>query len=290
MRLRDVTGSCLLVALAAVIVVGGCAAPKRARLAICPGKANADEALATLAAHARQAVPFRANGEILLAYHEPDSRKVKRHNLSMHLWFNPPRDTYIQGGIGLDPRAVIIGSNDESFWLTLRPKEVSSYYLGRWEDAHTVEGLTMSPKVVLEAFGVTLDEEPNEGSWSLKNEGAFDVLTRQDAAGRQVRRLYVYACDYSIRKAEYFDDRQRVIAVAEFDEYKPVTEGFRVPTRVTVTAVGPSRRQDSIDITLSSVTAKGPNALQKKVFFNPPDADKFEHVFTLVDGRWVRQR
>ncbi|MBN1508548.1 MAG: hypothetical protein JW955_16990 [Sedimentisphaerales bacterium] len=290
MRLRDVASSCVLVTLAAAMLVGGCAAPRQPRLDICPGQASVDEALAVLADHARQATAFRANGQILLAYHEPDSKKGKRHNLSMQLWFDPPRDIYIQGSVGLDPRAVIIGSNNESFWLALRPKEVSSYYLGRWEDARDVEGLVMSPKVVLEAFGVALDEEPNEGRWSLKNEGAFDVLTRRDLAGRLVRRLYVYACDRSIRKAEYFDDRQKVIAVAEFDEYKPVTERFRVPTRVRVTGVGPSKREDSIDITLSSLTAKRPNALQKKILFNPPDADKFERLYTLVDAQWVRRR
>lgn len=290
MRLRDIASLCLFVASAAAMLVGGCAAPSRPRLAMCPGKASVDEALATLTAHTQQAVPFRANGQILLTYHEPDSKKAKRHNLSMQLWFNPPRDTYIQGNVALDPKAVIIGSNNESFWLALRPKEVSSYYLAKWEDAGSVEGLMMSPKVVLEAFGIRMDNEPNEGSWSLKNEGAFDILTKRDAAGRLVRRLHVYACDYSVQKAEYFDDRQRVVAVAELDEYKPVTESFRVPTRVRVTGIGPSKRRDSIDISLGSTKVMKFNERQKQLIFNPPDADKFEHLYTLVDGRWVRRR
>jgi len=290
MRLRGIASSCLIVASAAAMLVGGCAAPTRPRLAICAGKASVDEALATLAAHTQQAVPFGANGQILLKYHEPQSKKAKRHNLSMQLRFSPPRDTYLQGNVALDPKAVIIGSNDESFWLALRPKEVSSYYLGKWDDAGGVEGLTMSPKVVLEAFGIIGDGEPNEGSWSLKNEGAFDILTKRDNAGRVVRRLHVYACDYSIRKAEYFDDRQRVVAVAELDEYKPVTESFHVPTRVTVTAIGPSERRDSIDISLGSTKVMKFTERQKQVIFNPPDADKFEHLYALVDGQWVRQR
>ena len=81
----------------------------------------------------------------------------------------------------------------------------------------------MSPMVVLEAFGIIMDNEPNEGGWSLKNEGAFDILTKRNEAGRLVKRVHVYACDYLVHKIEYFDDRQKVVAVAELGEYKPVS-------------------------------------------------------------------
>jgi len=287
-RVRDIGSLCLLVAAAATFL-GGCAAPGRPRLPICPGKANVDEALAALAAHAQQAVPFRANGQILLTYHEPDDGKEKRHNLPMQLWFNPPWETYIQGSIAVDPKAVIIGSNEESFWLALRPKEMSSYYLGDWDQARTVEGLMMSPRVVLEAFGIIVDHEPNEGGWSLKNEGAFDILTKRDEAGRLVKCVHVYACDYLVSRIEYFDPRQRAVAVAELGEYEPVAESFRVPTRVVVSSIGPAKRRDSIDITLSSMKPMQFSQKLRDVIFNPPDSDKFEHLYTLVDGQWVRQ-
>jgi len=270
--------------------IGGCAAPGRPRLPICPGKANVHEALTALAARGQQAVPFRANGQILLTYHEPDSKQPKRHNLPMQLWFDPPWETYIQGTVGVDPKAVIIGSNSGNFWLALRPQEMSSFYLGDWAEARTVEGLMMSPKVVLEAFGIITDSEPNEGGWSLKNEGPFDILTRRDEAGRLVKRVYVYACDYLVSKIEYLDSRQKVVAVAELGEYRPVTDSFRVPTRVRVTAIGAEKRQDSINITVSSTSEKALNERQKSVYFNPPGSDKFERLYVLVDGKWVRRR
>jgi len=290
-KVRAIASLCLLIASAAGMFLGGCAAaPGRPRLTICPGKANVDDALAALAAHAQQAVPLKANGQILLTYHEPDSKKEKRHNLPMQLWFDPPWEMYIQGSIGVDPKAVIIGSNKGSFWLALRPPEMSSYYIGDWAQARSVEGLTMSPKVVLEAFGLIVDNEPNEGGWSLKNEGAFDLLTKRDEAGRLIQRVHVYACDYLVHRIEYFDGRQRVVAVAELGEYKPVTESFRVPTRVMVTAIGPAKRRDSIDITLNSMKEMKFNERLKGVIFNPLDSDKFEHVYALVGGKWVRQR
>ena len=290
MRLSGIARLCLLSAAAAGIFIAGCAAPGRPRLPICPGKANVEEALATLAAHAQQAAPFKANGQILLTYHEPDSGKRKRHNIPMQLWFNPPREVYIQGTIAVDPKAVIIGSNEQSFWLALRPPEVSSYYIGDWSEIRSVEGLMMSPRVVLEAFGIIVDGEPNASGWSLKNEGPFDILTKRDDAGRLVERVHVYACDYLIRKIEFFDRNQKVAAVAQLGDYKPLTGSFQVPTRVLVTTTGPAKRTDSIDITLTSMKGMQFREQVRKLIFNPPTSDGFKHVYTLMDGRWVRQR
>lgn len=291
MKASDIGSLCLLAAAAAAMFIGGCAAPGRPRLPICPGKASVDEALTALAARAQHAVPFRGNGQILLTYHDPDSGKRKRHNLPMSFRFNPPWETYMQGSIAADHRAVIMGSNEDGFWLALRPEEMSSYYLGEWAEARNIEGLMMSPKVVLEAFGIIQDREPNTGRWSLRNEGAFDILTERDEAGRLVKRVHVYACDYLVSKIEYFGSRQKVAAVAELGRYKPVAGGFRVPTRVVVSAIGPAKRTDSVDITLTSTDAWEVKPKQRDVFFNPPDPNKnkFENRYTLVDGQWIQE-
>ncbi len=62
---------------------------------------------------------------------------------------------------------------------------------------------------------------------------------------------------------------------------------------VKVTAIGPTKRQDSITITLTSLNSMKDrpfNERQKAVFFSPPDSDKFERVYVLVGGKWVRRR
>jgi len=289
-RLSGIARLCLLSTAAAGIFIAGCAAPGRPRLPICRGKASVEEALATLTAHAQRAAPFKANGQILLTYHEPDSGKEKRHNIPMQLWFNPPREVYIQGTIAVDPKAVIIGSNEDSFWLALRPTEMSAFYIGDWSQVRSVEGLMMSPRVVLEAFGIIVDGEPNAGGWSLKNEGPYDILTKRNEAGRMVERVYVYACDYLVRKIEYFDQKQKVAATAQLGDYRPLTGSFQVPTRVLVTTTGPAKRTDSIDITLNSPKGMEFAERVRKAIFNPPKAEGFERVYALVDGQWVRQR
>ncbi len=216
------------------LVVGGCVTrPPKPKLQVCPGKATVDEALQTLTARAQSAVPVWASGHAVLTYHAPDKKKPERHSLTIVLRFEPPARIYLQGSVTAVPKAVILGSNEEEFWLALRPKEISSYYIGRWQDVRDFEGLVMSPRVVLEAVGIVNvpGTEPNPALWKLENKGPYDILTQRDESGRPVRRLHVYACDYSVREIEYFDRRGKVVAVAQLDGYEPVVPTFQVPTR-----------------------------------------------------------
>jgi hypothetical protein len=245
-----------------------------------------------LAVSAGNAVSLRANGQVLLTYHVPDKERPERHNLPMKMWFSPPGDVYIQGSIAVDPRAVVIGSNEERFWLALRPREISSYYIGAWENARDFDGLMMSPRVVLEALGIVaeLGDEPNAALWSLKNEGPYDVLTLRDETGRMVKRVHVYACDYVVHKIEYFDRREEMAATAQLRDYEPVAEGFRVPTAIRVVSVRSDGRKDSIDIDIQSTKVMELNERQRQFLFTPPAADRFEHVFRYEEGRWVPER
>jgi len=285
--------TCGVLAVFGVVLMIGCAAPGPPSWPICPGKADVEQALSALAGQAEKATSFRATGECLLTWHAPDSGKQKKNHLPVKLWFDPPSQVYIQGSIALDAKAVIIGSNEDRFWLALRPKEMSSYYTGRWEETRTVEGLMMSPKVVLEAFGIVVQaEEPGADRWTLTNEGPFDILTLRDAEGRPVKRVSVYACDYTVYKIEYFDGEGNAVGIAELRDYESVVDGFRVPTHITVTAVGPEGRNDSMDIEISAMSMKVIpfSDRLKELIFTAPDTGRFEHVYTYRNGRWVAER
>jgi hypothetical protein len=275
-----------------ILLVGGCVTqPQRQKLPVCPGQPTVEAALRMLAARAEHAVPVRANGQGLLTYYVPSKKKTERHNLPLQMWFNPPADIYIQGSIAVDPRAVVLGSNDREFWLALRPKEMSSYYIGQWQDVQDFEGLMMSPRVVLEALGVVAEpaHEPNAALWSLQNKGAYDVLTRRDEMGHVAKRVYVYTCDYRVHKIEYFDRYGKVAAVANLGDYRPVTPEFSVPTRIAVESVAPDRQKDSLTIDLTSTRLMQFNEKQRERLFVPPDPEKFENTYRYEDGRWVRQ-
>ncbi len=277
-----------LVVVASAILLGGCVTGP-SKLEICPGKSSAEEALKALAARAQAAAPLRANGQAMVTYHVPDRKKTERHNLPLELRFEPPGDIYIQGSIAVDQRAVILGANEEQFWMTLSPKEMSSYYLGSWDEVRDFEGLMMSPRVVLEALGIVV--EPNRESdtalWTLENKGPYDILSRRDEAGRMVRRVHVYACDYCVRKIEYFDEQGRTVAVAQLGDYEGVVEGFRVPTRIRVVSTAPDGRKDTMDINLTGVRTTQFNDRQRQVLFSPPGSGKFENIYRYEAGQWV---
>jgi hypothetical protein len=277
-----------------VVLAAGCATQPPA-LRVCPGKATAAEALQTLAARAESAIPLRASGRAAITHHVPDRRKPEQHAMGIQMRFNPPAEVYLQGGIAVDERAVIMGSNEQEFWLALRPKEISSYYLGQWEQARDFEGLMMSPQVVLEAVGIVVKPGArwNAAAWTLENKGAYDILTRRDELGRPVKRLHIYACDYSIRKIEYFDPRGAVAAVAQLDDYRSVAEGpgepFQTPTRIKIVAMRPDGRTDSIAMEIGAVRATQFTEKQRQGLFHPPVADRYERIYHLEEGLWVLQ-
>jgi hypothetical protein len=272
-------------------LLGGCVTqPQKPKLEVCPGKATAAEALQTLTARAQSAVPVWASGHAVLTYYAPDRKKPERHSLTILLRFDPPARVYLQGSVTAIERAVILGSNEEQFWLALKPKEISSFYLGRWQDVRDFEGLVMSPRVVLEAVGIinVPGTEPNPALWKLENKGPYDILTQRDESGHPVRRLHVYACDYTVREIEYFDRRGKVVAVAQLDGYKPVEKSlFSAPTQISVVSTRPDGRKDAVVMELSSVRTKPFNEKQREGLFRPPDADKYEHVYQYENGQWV---
>jgi len=271
-----------------LLLLAGCATGPQ-RLAVCPGQPSVEEALGTLTARAEAAVPLQARGEAFLEYHVPDKKIPDRQNLLLQLRFSPPADIYILGGVSVDSRVVVMGSNERQFWLALSPKEVSSYYLGEWDQVQDFEGLLMSPQVVFEAFGYLAgpNNEPNAAQWTLTNKGPYDILTQRDETGRTIKRVYVYACDYRIHKIEHFDFRGEVVAVAQLGGYELPVEGLPVPTKIRVVSTAPDGRKDSMDITLYNLKTTTLSDRQREAFFSPPKKDRYENIYRYEAGQWV---
>jgi len=170
---------------------------------------------------------------------------------------------------------------------------MSAYYWGAWNEAQNVEGLMVSPQVVLEAFGIVQhDDGADANDWSLTNEAEYDVLVQHGDADRVLKRVYIYTCDYLVRKIEYFGADGQIIAVAQLGGYKPLAEGFHVPTDILVKATAPDGREDTIDIKLSSIKAKELSEQARRQVFtrDPKEMEKFEQVYRYRDGDWVSER
>jgi hypothetical protein len=250
----------------------------------CPGKTTADEAIAILKSRREKVIPVRATGQCLLRYHADG--KVRKENFPVKLWVNPPYEIYLQGDIAFDATGLVFGSNADEFWFWLKPKEVSSYWSGKWSQGGTWNGLAASPMIVIEAFGVT---DVRQGDWTLSREGNFDLLILRNDQSVIIRKIYIEPCDYVVKMIERFDESGNIYLKAEFADYENMAEGFLTPSRIKITAVSEEGVEDSADITLVSVKQTELTGQQKQRLFVRPLPRGFNHIYQVIDGKAVEQ-
>jgi hypothetical protein len=267
-----------------VLLFAGCAAQTHRPARFCPGKKTAAEAITELNQRCRRARPVRAAGQCLLRYHIEG--KERKENFPVKLWVNPPDEVYLQGDIAFDAAGLVLGSNADEFWFWLKPKEVSTYWWGKWSQAYVWNGLVVSPSAMLEAFG---DVNVLEGVWSLTH-GRFDILWLHSEQGALLKRMYIDTCDYVAVKIEYFDSTGEIVARAEFADYEQIAEGLLVPARMRIVAVSEDGSEDFAEISLTSVGITQLNEQQRHHLFVRPKPQGFDHIYRIVDGAAVEQK
>ena len=272
----------------AALSLCGCGLEPEEPMQICPGKGSVEEALAALRANAQDATAIWINGKCLLRYHD-DGKKRKEGPWDTYLRVNPPGHMYFQIDAPFNIKAIVAGANEREFWLAIKPKEVSTYWHGQWAEVRRSEGLLFNPRVMLEGLGIADVGEGGEADWSLTNEGPFDILALRDMAGTLVKKVYVYNCDYVVRKIEYYDLYGHPEMTVELGRYVQVTEDFSVPTEITVLYLK-DMEENSARFTLSRPKVKSFTERQRSILFNPLSPDKidgYENRLELVDGEWV---
>jgi len=197
-------------------------------------------------------------------------------------------EIYVQCDVAFDPKAIILGSNQEEFWLAVKPKEISSYWWGRWADQTKASPFGLGPRILLEAIGLGLFDTSDR--WSLSKRDGFDVLTRWDNTGRLIKKVYVDSCDFLEHRIEYFDSDGELVAVVELGKYKQVIEGFSIPTRVTLLKMANGRLQGSARLKLSSLKHTEFSQRQREVIFHRPKPKGFKRQFLIVEGKPVEIR
>ena len=273
---------------AVILLLAGCEAKIRKPTQICPGKNSVAEALAALRSQSKHVVPLRANGQCRLEYYVEGKKKPQRENLDVKLWVSPPDELYMQGDKALVPKAVVLGSNDQEFWLAIRPKEISKYWWGYWSEQDSSEGLIINPKTLLESFGIGDIESTQD--WALSNEGPYDIITKkqQDVV---IKKIYIYSCDYRVRRIEFFNEDGVPVADAELDRYEEVSDGFSIPSLIKVTAYDEETGEASLTITLNlksikQATITGP---RRKLLFKRFPQRGFQNIYRIINGKWIKQ-
>ncbi|MHC4195227.1 MAG: hypothetical protein ACYSQZ_04690, partial [Planctomycetota bacterium] len=232
----------------------GCGPLVQRGVKVCPGAGSAGELLSELTAQANNA----------------------------RVWVNPPAEVYFQGETAFDVRGIVLGSNGKEYWLAIKPKEVSSYWWGRWSERSGFSDLKISPRILLEALGVTRID--SEEKLELAKEAGFDELTAREAGGWS-RKVRVFNCSGRISEIEYLDAAGRTAAIVKLDKYIKVSEGFFIPGKIDIVTYGDEDTIDSFSLAIGSVKACQLNERQKEEMFNRPKPRGFEHVFRIIDGQ-----
>ena len=285
-RTEYITRSFLAAGALATICVVGCGPKAPEALEICPGKASLAESLIVLRSRLENAAAFKADGKCTARFYDADKEKHRKDSFDVMVWFEPPSSLLLKGDVPFNPKAIVVGSNADEFWLAMKPKELrNSYYWGKWSEAQGFGRLILSPRMLLEAFGVI--DAGDAQMWSLSNEGAMDVLTARDERGQTVKKVYIYSCDYTVRKIEYFSDGTEPAAILELGDYESVNGEARVPTEIKVVTASGDGIQDSFAIRLSSVRPYEFDEASRSRFFRRLSPKGFEHIYRFIGQKIV---
>lgn len=264
---------------AAVLVFAGCAPQVQKPIINCPGWKSVSEAMSALKIHSQEILPLKASGDCHLRYYAEG--KKYDENFPVKLWINPPAKIHLQGDVAFNPKGVVLGSNENEFWLSVRLKEVDSYWWGKWNEQGGYEKVKIDPRKLLEAIGIA--EIGDEQSWSLTNQAGLSVLTERNEQNSITKKIYVSNCTFLISKIEYYDASGRAAVVAEVNNYEKVSDNFSVPTSIKISCQPGGKNEDRIDTTLNLKSVKGANLTeeQERILFTRPEPEGFKHIYKM---------
>ena len=266
----------------AMLVLAGCAEELRPPTRICPGRQSLPQSLDSLRAGSANIVALKATGRCNARFYVDDKKK-RKESFAVRLWLNPPAEISLHGDFPFNARGIMLGSNEEEFWLAIKPKDISTYYWGLWSEQESSCSLLIDPKIILEAFGIV--EVGSDDRWSLHNKGPFDVLTQRDNQGEIAKKVYIFSCDYRVFKIEYFGEDGQLVADTELYKYKEVSEGCLVPRVIKIGTYSQEGRKDSTRIELKSAKPHKP----KRIYFTPPTQKGYKHIYRVADCKLVEQ-
>ena len=275
---------------ASLFFTQGCRTPEQVdSQVICKGITASEQGLAYLAVHRQKARSFKANGSCVFHYFDSQWRKEQ---FNVKMWFEPFDNFRMQGDIAFDPTGIVVGSNQNRFWLVLKPKEIRGYWWGQWEDENFYfEQIKINPRVFIEVFGIV--DTGSWQNWTLTKRGRYDILVKKSPLGKITKEIYLDRCTQKIKRIEQLDDQGRVIIIAQIDNYQSVGDGFEVPRKIKIEKFSEISKKDSvkIEIDLSSINADKFTSRQKQALFSMPKKDHFDKVYRIVDdGYTIEQR
>ena len=189
-------------------------------------------------------------------------------------------------------KAVVLGSNDEVFWLEFNPKEISTYIWGSWSEQnpdnpeqYSNAQLMINPAAILEALGIA--EIDTNANWSLTNKNGYDILTKT-VQNVTIKKVYIHCCDYKVRKIEYFDKSGNPAATIEMDDYKEIEESLLIPHTIKVNSMT-EIIEDSFKLNITLKQIRKATEKEENFVITRPEPQGYENVFKVIDGQLYEQ-
>lgn len=241
---------------------------------ICPGKSSIDEAVEILTLQRQNIQPLRASAECIFVYQDEQGKEKKQAVDPVTVRFVPPDRIIFRGD---EFGEVGFGANENEFWLRVKP-DMDSYWWGTRQQADQCsEMMLINPYNVTEALG-TVDISSD---WQLSYRNGDDILTLSTDDGTLVKRVFVDACDYLVKRIEYFDSEGLLKAAADLSDYTAGEQGLIVPSAIEVTQYHYGIPEGSVRIRLKHIRPFVPTEKQKRLLFQRPERDGFEHLYRL---------
>ena len=136
----------------AMLILSGCAPELKHPTRVCPGKQSASQSLDSLRLTSESVLPLKATGRCVARFYVEN--KEHHESFPVTLWVNPPAQIRLHGDVFLNPRGIVLGSNEREFWLAIKPKEISTYHWGLWSEQNSSQSIIINPKILLEAIGI----------------------------------------------------------------------------------------------------------------------------------------
>jgi hypothetical protein len=268
--------ACCLLPLA---LLCGCQ-PQMEPLKPCPGKLTSAAAIGDLNARTAAMPGLKASGRCTIEYYDEDGKK-RHESFPAIIRTSPPQGLYFQGNL-IIPKGLILGTNSQEFWLVIKLKEVDSCWYGPMFGCTATPALLLSPSSVLESLGYLKLDPDNAGGYAMKYEAPYDVVTMLDEKGALARKVYIYSCDSTPRKMEYYGPGNKLVMTTTLQYYRPAGTGA-VPTQIDMTLYGEKDRAQKLSITLNKDTLETfePTAAQAAAIFTKPDVSNLKHVLRL---------
>ena len=258
-------------------------------LSPCSGKPTVTVAIEDLNARTAKMPGLKASGQGIIEFYDEDG-KLRREPFPVIIRTMPPQGLYFQGNV-IVPKSVILGTNAQEFWLWIKLKEVDSFWSGPFggcvsgaSEASPV--MLLSPASILESLSYVKLDSQNPGGYAFRHKSPYDVVTMLDAQGLPARNVYIYSCDSTPRKIEYFGPGNKLMLTTRLSNYAMVTPELAVPTRIEMTFIDEKDRSQKLSIALNKDTLEVFRATPRQAtgLFTKPDPVGTRHIFRLGDN------